>query len=158
MSVSQLCPTFCDLMDSSPPGCSAHGILQARILEWVAIPFSRGSSQHRDQTRVSCVAGGFFTIWATREAHRHIVGAQYKVSDWLRLLLSSGRQNNAPKYVHILNLGICECIRCCGKEQVRLQIELRLISWSWNSEIILDYLGESESHSVVSSALLPHSL
>ena len=46
-----------------------HGILQARILEWVAFPFSRGSSQPRDQTQVSCIAGRFFTSWATREAH-----------------------------------------------------------------------------------------
>ena len=45
-----------------------HGILQARVLEWVDIPFSRRSSQPRDQTQVSCIAGGFFTIWATREA------------------------------------------------------------------------------------------
>ena len=46
----------------SPPGSSVHGILQARILEWVAIPFSRGSSQPRDQTWVSCIAGRFFTV------------------------------------------------------------------------------------------------
>ena len=46
----------------------AHGILQARILEWVAFPFSRGSSQPRDRTQVSRIAGGFFTSWATREA------------------------------------------------------------------------------------------
>ena len=46
----QLCPTICDPMDHSPPGSSVHGILQARILEGVAIPFSRGSSQFRDQT------------------------------------------------------------------------------------------------------------
>ena len=44
-----------------------HGILQARILEWVAFPFSRGSSQHRDWTQVSYIAGGFFTSWAMRE-------------------------------------------------------------------------------------------
>src|SRR5574337_612499 len=49
-------------MDCSPPGSSVHGILRARILEWVAIPFSRGSSQPRDQTQVSCIAGSFFTI------------------------------------------------------------------------------------------------
>ena len=55
-------------MDCSPPGSSVHGILQARILEWVAIPFSRGSSWPRDQTRVSHLAGRFFTIWTTREA------------------------------------------------------------------------------------------
>ena len=51
----------------SPPVSSLHGILQARILEWVAIPFSRGSSQPRDRTQVSCIAGRFFTFWATRE-------------------------------------------------------------------------------------------
>ena len=54
----QLCLTLCDPMDCGPPGSSVHGILQARILEWVAMPFSRGSSQPRDQTCVS-----FFSIW-----------------------------------------------------------------------------------------------
>ena len=48
--VTQSCPTPCDLMDCSPPGSSVHGIFQARILEWIAIPFSRGSSQSKDQT------------------------------------------------------------------------------------------------------------
>ena len=52
-----------------PTAYTVHGILQARILEWVAFPFSRGSSQSRDWTQVSCIAGGFFTSWATREAH-----------------------------------------------------------------------------------------
>ena len=50
------------------PGSSVHGILQARILEWVAISFPRGSSQPRDRIQVSLIAGRFFTIWATREA------------------------------------------------------------------------------------------
>ena len=48
---------------------TVHGILQARILEWVALPFSRGSSQPKDQAQVSYIAGGFFTSWATREAY-----------------------------------------------------------------------------------------
>ena len=52
-----------------PRGSTVHGILQARILGWVAIPFSRASSRSRNQTWVSCIAGGFFTIWATREGH-----------------------------------------------------------------------------------------
>ena len=52
----------------SPPGCSVHGISQARILKWVAISFYRGSPPSRDQIQVSCIAGRFFTIWATREA------------------------------------------------------------------------------------------
>jgi len=55
-------------MDCSPPGSSVHRILQARILEWVAVLFSRGSSQPRDWTQVSCIASGFLTIWATKEA------------------------------------------------------------------------------------------
>ena len=61
--VAQSCPTLRDLMDCSPPGFSVHGVLQARILEWVAVPFSRGSSQPRDRTQVSCIAGRFFTNW-----------------------------------------------------------------------------------------------
>ena len=64
----QSCPTLCEPMDCSPPVSSVHRILQARILEWVAMPSSRGSSQPRDPTQVSHIAGGFFTIWATREA------------------------------------------------------------------------------------------
>ena len=65
---------FCDPMDCSPPGSSVHGILQARILEWVAIPFSRGSSKPRDRTQVSCIAGRFFTSLATREAQEYWSG------------------------------------------------------------------------------------
>ena len=64
MKVAQSCLTLWDLM-----AYTVHGILQARILEWVAFPFSRGSSQPRDRTQVSRIAGGFFTSWATREAH-----------------------------------------------------------------------------------------
>ena len=56
----QSCPTLCNPMDYSPPGSSIHGMLQARILEWVAISFSRGSSQPRDQTWVSCIVGNSF--------------------------------------------------------------------------------------------------
>ena len=56
-------------MDCGPPDSSIHGIFQARKLERVAISFSRGFSQPRDQTWVSCIAGRFFTIWATREAY-----------------------------------------------------------------------------------------
>ena len=56
----QSCPTVYDATDYSPPGSSVHGILQARILEWVAMPSSRGSSQPRDQTHISCIAGTFF--------------------------------------------------------------------------------------------------
>ena len=74
--IAQLCSTLCDPMHCSLPGSSVHGILQARILEWVAIPFSRGSSRTRDRTRVSCITGRFFTIWATREASRQHIKKQ----------------------------------------------------------------------------------
>ena len=57
-----------------PTDYMVHGILQARILKWVAVPFSRGSSQPKDQTQVSHIAGGFFTSWATREGQEYWSG------------------------------------------------------------------------------------
>ena len=67
--VAQSCPTLCDPMECSLLGSSVHGIFQARKLEWVTISFSRGSSQPRDWTWFSCIAGRFFTIWATAIKH-----------------------------------------------------------------------------------------
>ena len=58
----QLCPTLCDPVNCSPLGSAVHGIVQARKLEWTAIPSSRGSSQPKDQTQVSCIAGRLFNI------------------------------------------------------------------------------------------------
>ena len=78
--VAQLCPTLCDPMDCSPPHSCVHEICQARILEWVAISFSRGSSQPRDRTRVSCTAGKFFTDWATTSC---------KILGWMKHKLES---------------------------------------------------------------------
>ena len=66
--VAQSCPTLCNPMDCSLPGFSVHGLFQARILEWVAISFSRGSSWPRNRTRVSRIAGRRFILWTTREA------------------------------------------------------------------------------------------
>ena len=66
---AQSCPTLCDLMDCSLLSSSVHGIPQARILEWVDIPFFRGSSWPRDRTRISYIAGRSFTVWVTREVH-----------------------------------------------------------------------------------------
>ena len=65
--LAQSCPTLWDPMDSSQPSSSVHGIFQGRILEWVAISFSRRSSQPRDRTRVSRIVGRCFTFLATRE-------------------------------------------------------------------------------------------
>ena len=63
--IAQSCPTLCDPMDCSLPCSSIHGIFQARVLDWVAISFSKGSSWPRDQTQVSCIIGRCFTVWAT---------------------------------------------------------------------------------------------
>ena len=60
--VTQSCPTLCGLMDCSLPGSSVHGIFQARVLEWVAISFSRGTSQPRDRTQVFGIVGRCFTV------------------------------------------------------------------------------------------------
>ena len=65
--VAQSCPTLCDPMDWSLSGSSVHGVFQVRILKWIAISFSRGSSQPKNRTQVSCIAGRFFTNWAMRE-------------------------------------------------------------------------------------------
>ena len=71
--------TLCDSMDCSLPGASICGVSQARILECIAIPFSRESSRPRDQTQVSCIAGGRFNLWATREAWEyHIWWATFR--------------------------------------------------------------------------------
>ena len=68
VKVAQSCLTLCDPMDYT-----VHGILQARILELVAFPFSRGFSQPRDRTQVSLIAGRLFTSWATREAYQQAI-------------------------------------------------------------------------------------
>ena len=74
----------CNPMDCSLPGSSIHGILQGRILEWVAISLFRGSSRPRNGTSLSCTAGGIFTNWAIREA---LLKPFSSLDHWLRLLL-----------------------------------------------------------------------
>ena len=76
--VAQSCLTVCDPMDCSPPDSSVHGILQARLLKWVATSSSRGSSWSRDQTQVSSIANKFFSIWTTMEGQRAITQERMK--------------------------------------------------------------------------------
>ena len=91
MLVAQTCPTLCDPID-----CVAHqasqsvGILQARLLEWVAIPFSRRSSQPKDQTHISCIESRFFTLWATREAQNSRVGPSQIINQVINKYLAAG--------------------------------------------------------------------
>ena len=79
------CPGIVSSLSQNTCSCgnSGHGILQARILQWVAVPFSRGSSQLRNWTQVSCIAGRFFTNWASREAHTYEHTTAKKVSEGL---------------------------------------------------------------------------
>ena len=72
-----------------PHDCTVHGILQARMLEWVAFLFSRGSYQPRDQTCVSSIAGGFFISWATREAQYICMWSEVKIAQLTDMLLYS---------------------------------------------------------------------
>ena len=74
--VAQSCLTLCDPMDCCLPGSSVHGILQAIVLEWIAIPFSRGSSWPRDWTRVSRIVDRRFTVRATREVQKRTLFPQ----------------------------------------------------------------------------------
>ena len=69
-------------MDCNPPDSSVHGIYQARILEGVAVPFSRVSCPPRDWTQISCIVGRFLTIWATKEADIYLYVYMLKKNDW----------------------------------------------------------------------------
>ena len=114
-SVTQSCLTLCDLMDCSPPGYSIHGIFQARTLEWVDIPFSRGSSQARDWTLLSCIAGRFFLPSEPpgKPRHLHNHSLEFAKHTWmsschpccraewvlsLPLLYSGGNQDRATTW------------------------------------------------------------
>ena len=124
-------------MDCSPPGSSVHGISQARILEWVAISFSRGSSQPRNQTQVSCMAGGFFTTeppgkpinWAERAKvtclRGYMAGQQNPFNPILLQVLHGWPWDEVVECVHLLEQGLAEaksyglavCVFCCSVSQ-----------------------------------------
>ena len=85
----QLCLTLLDYMDCSPLGASVHGILQARTLEWIAIYFSRGSSQPGDQTGVYCIVGRSLTTWATRKLPKNTL--RLCLLNWILIHTSRSR-------------------------------------------------------------------
>ena len=88
--VTQLCLTLCNPMDCNLPGSAVCGIFQARVLEWVAISFSKGSSWPRNRTQVSCIAGRRFTVWATREASIYRILTPYQIHN-LQIFFPFGR-------------------------------------------------------------------
>ena len=91
--VAKSCPTLCDPMECSPPGSTLHGISQARTLEQVAISFSRGSSQSRDQARVSCLAGGFFTTGPPEKPPERVRDGLFQVVNTHQPALSPARSS-----------------------------------------------------------------
>ena len=95
--IPQSCPTLCDPMDSILPGSSVHRILQAGILEWVAISFSRGSSWPRDWTPVSFIAGRFFTVWATRVSRKGKVWTQIATPQMKLILYHTSQKYKAEE-------------------------------------------------------------
>ena len=130
--VAQSCPTHSDPMDCSPPRSSVHGTLQARILQWVAISFSRASSWPRDQTQVSYIAGWCFDLWATREVPLHNLDA-------LKLLFFhcvpghmslSQALNNIPPQGHYMGV-VFVCILCLSS--------LFISIWSVNMQSLFSH-------------------
>ena len=113
--VAQSCPTLCDPMDCGPTGSHVHGIFPARILEQVAISFSRRSSQPRDQIWVFHIAGRFFTIWATRKAVEY-VKKELICEYWFYILLSCWIDlwlKNFFLYCSIVDLQCCVSFCYC---------------------------------------------
>ena len=103
----QSCPTLCNPMDCSPLGSSVHGILQARILEWVAISFSRGSSWSRDQTCISCIDRWVLYHWATREAHFTYSSVYMSILIFQFISVTQFRWKKMFIYLVALGLGCC---------------------------------------------------
>ena len=124
-------------MDCSPPGSSIHGMLGVRILEWVAISFSRGSSWPRDQTLVSGTAGRFFPVWATREAQKWWLQNDYCLWLMLKLKLQSFSHLmwRADSMEKTLMLGKIEGRRRRGWQRMRWLdgITNSMDQWTWVS-------------------------
>ena len=106
--VAQSCPTLCNPMNCSLPGFTVHGILQERILEWVAISSSRGSSWPRDRTQVSFIAGRFFTVSDTRQSQMNMGSSQPRDWNHVSHVFCAGRK----VLYHWCHLGSPICIEC----------------------------------------------
>ena len=140
----QSCPTLCDPIDSTPPGSAIPGILQARTMEWVAISFSRRSSQLRDWTQVSRIVGRCFTIWATREVIKCVIL-------WLT---EPFKAQETPQYIshksihaimHYQNASVTNC----KSKGIGSGCEWHLKAWHWWSKYAQTFLW-SFSREVVS--------
>ena len=131
VKVAQLCPNLCNPVDYT-----VHGILQARILEGVAFPFSRGSSQPRDQTGVSRTAGRFFTNWATRET------IQYPMIDHNR---KEHEKKSIYIYLQLNHFAVQQKLTHCKSTRLQLKIlffKKRKNSFQWETKIHRHNVGE----------------
>ena len=126
LKVIQPCPTLWDPMDYT-----VHGILQARILEWVAFPFSSGSSQPRDWSQVSCTAGEFFTNWTIRGALNHPTPPSLTQRFWRAW---GNHVIITPSLMYILPKGICQAVGGDLKHLVPIQF-----LWDYESSESQDY-------------------
>ena len=140
MLLAQSCPTLCDPTNRSLPGFSIHGILQARILEWIAIPFYRGSSWPRDWTQVSYTAGRFFTIWATGKISQEIENHSNK-NQWLKMRVTWKRRKVDKPQISTTNSIIFRyCFNWktrfgCGRITIkRLLITINRLQIMWGSQ------------------------
>ena len=116
VSVTRLCPALCDHTDCSPPGSSVHGILQAKILEWVAISHSRGSSQPRNQSGVSCIAGRLPSEppGKPQKLHKVLRNQQKRKSHRFALILSKENPlNSILGRMHIKIHSLLTKLCCC---------------------------------------------
>ena len=102
--VAQSCPTLWDPMNCSQQGSSVHGIPQAWILKWAAMPSPRGSSWSGDWTWISCIADGFFTIWATREELFHLKNLEQNDKQGEKTALRLGENNSKRSSRQRINL------------------------------------------------------
>ena len=118
-----MCPTLCNPMDCSPPGSSVHGILQKRILEWVAVSFSRRSSWLRDQTCISWISRWVLYHWATREAPGVLLG----LCNFKKPLETCIENNNLATKIS-MHLLICQ-----GREGVQLWLD-GIRRWEFSGE------------------------
>ena len=135
----------------SPPGSSVHGILQARIQAWVAIPFSRGSSQLRNQTWVSCIAGRFFTIWTTREAVCLVLSKAIPSESFLQMWWHFTPRESVYNYTTVISLGILD-IKPVSRPYLNFTVSL------FSSFFIFPDLVFCQGSCIVLSVSLPFSV
>ena len=129
VKVTQSCPTLCHPMDYRVHGIIVHGILLARILEWVAFPFSRGSSQPRDQTQVSHIAGRFFTSWGSREAQKDAAAAAKLLQSCLTLCDPRDGSPPGSPVPGILQARTLEWVAISFSN-----------AWKWSRSVVSDFL------------------